>query len=258
MPYSASERNGHNFMNDFRKEYLGSGIVVFVSNEYTFGTDAVLLADFALPKKSDRCCDLGAGCGIIPMLWCKKEGGKITAVEISKKASMQIEAARKENNLEERLEVIHSDLRNLKGKVQYGTYNLVTMNPPYTAEGAGIMSSNEAAKIARHDTICTFEDAIFCASKLLNFGGRLCMCIRPERMCELFTVMQSRKIEPKRIKFVSKSVGSAPWLVLIEGRLGGKSGMTVEPELYVYKSEGTYSSEMKRIYADYLIENRGE
>lgn len=246
------------FMDDFRKEYLGSGLVAFVSNEHTFGTDAVLLADFAAPKKNDRCCDLGSGCGIIPLLWCKKEGGKITAVEISEKAAKQIEAAVRENNLEQRLEVINSDLRDLKGKVQNAAFNLVTMNPPYTAKGAGIMSSDEADKIARHDTACTFEDAVTCASKLLNFGGRLCMCIRPERMCELFSVMQSRKIEPKRIKFVSKSVGSNPWLVLIEGRAGGKSGLTVEPELFVYDGEGNYSGEMKRIYADYLLENRGD
>ena len=38
-------------MEEFRKEYLGSGITAFVSAEHTFGTDAVLLADFAAPKK---------------------------------------------------------------------------------------------------------------------------------------------------------------------------------------------------------------
>ncbi len=36
-------------MNEFRKEYLGSGITAFVSDDHGFGTDAVLLADFASP-----------------------------------------------------------------------------------------------------------------------------------------------------------------------------------------------------------------
>ncbi len=60
-------------MDDFRKEYLGSGITAFVSQAHSFGTDAVLLADFASPSKKAVCCDLGSGCGIIPLLWCKKE-----------------------------------------------------------------------------------------------------------------------------------------------------------------------------------------
>ncbi len=243
-------------MEEFRKEYLGSGITAFVSAEHTFGTDAVLLADFAAPKKRDRCCDLGTGCGIIPLLWCKGETGKILAVEISEKAAGQLCEAVKYNALEERIEVINSDLKDLRGKTEAGIYNLVTMNPPYTASGAGIISSSDADRIARHGTLCTFDDICRSASRLLNFSGRLCMCIRPERMCELFSVMQKNGIEPKRIKFVTKNHGRAPWLVLVEGRRGGKSGLTVEAELQVYDETGEYSPEMKEIYKDYLLEQR--
>ena len=46
-------------MSDFKYEFLGSGIYVAVSKEHTFGTDAVLLADFASPKRNERACDLG-------------------------------------------------------------------------------------------------------------------------------------------------------------------------------------------------------
>ncbi|MBR6360315.1 MAG: methyltransferase, partial [Clostridia bacterium] len=91
---------------------------------------------------------------------------------------------------------------------------------------------------------------------LLNFGGRLCMCIRPERMCELFACMQRAEIEPKRIRFVAKRPGSRPWLVLVEGRRGGKSGLKVESELFVYGAGDEYSKEMKEIYKDYLLEQR--
>lgn len=244
-------------MSDYKKEYIGSDITVFVSKEHTFGTDAVLLADFAAPTAKNKCCDLGSGCGIIPLLWCKGKTAEITAVEIQKKGYNQILEAIEYNKLENRLTAINSDLKDLKGKVQFGYYNVVTMNPPYTAEGSGIISSENADKIARHGTMCTFTDICECASKLLNFGGRLCMCIRPERMCELFTEMKKFRIEPKRIRFVSKCDGKVPWLVLVEGKLGGKSGLKVDPELHVYNGD-SYSDEMKNIYKDYLLENRGE
>lgn len=243
-------------MEEFREEFLGSGITALVSDEHTFGTDAVLLADFANIRAKDICCDLGTGCGIIPLIWCKNEVNRIYAVEISKKAAAQAKAAAELNNLGNKLEVINCDLRDIKGKIPAGSVNVVTMNPPYTAEGAGIISSSEADKIARHGTMCGFDDICGAASYLLNYGGRLCMCIRPERMCELFVSMQSAKIEPKRIRFVAKRPGSRPWLVLVEGRRGGKSGLTVESELFVYGEGDEYSQEMKEIYKDYLLEQR--
>lgn len=245
-------------MQEFRKEYLGAGITAFVSNSHIFGTDAVLLADFAAPSKKARCCDLGSGCGIIPLLWCKRETGKITAVEIQPLAVEQINAAIEFNSLSERLEAVNADLRELKGKVPFGCYDVVTMNPPYKASGAGIESRSGADKIARHETMCSLSDVCAAAKKLLNFGGRLCMCIRPERICELFCEMRAADIEPKRLRLVSKLPGKAPWLALVEGRRGGRSGMTVEPELFVYGDSGEYSDEMKKIYGDYLLENRGE
>lgn len=245
-------------MQEFKKEYLGAGITAFVSNSHIFGTDAVLLADFAAPSKKARCCDLGSGCGIIPLLWCKRETGKITAVEIQPLAVEQINAAIEFNSLSERLEAVNADLRELKGTVPFGCYDVVTMNPPYKASGAGIESRSGADKIARHETMCSLFDVCAAAKKLLNFGGRLCMCIRPERLCELFCEMRAADIEPKRLRLVSKLPGKAPWLALVEGRRGGRSGMTVEPELFVYGDSGEYSDEMKKIYGDYLLENRGE
>ncbi|MBQ3006624.1 MAG: tRNA1(Val) (adenine(37)-N6)-methyltransferase [Clostridia bacterium] len=245
-------------MDGFRKEYIGGGITVFVSESHTFGTDAVLLSDFASPSKRAVCCDLGSGCGIIPLLWCKKETGRITAVEIQPLGVEQINAAIEYNSLSERLTAINADLKELKGVVPFGCFDVVTMNPPYKASGAGIESRSSADKIARHETMCSFSDICEASKKLLNFGGRLCMCIRPERLCELFFEMKSAGIEPKRLRLVSKCPGKAPWLALVEGRRGGKSGMTVEPELFVHGDDGGYSDEMKKIYGDYLLENRGE
>ena len=140
-------------MDGLRKEKLGSGITAFVSESHSFGTDAVLLADFASPTKRAVCCDLGSGCGIIPLLWCKKETGHITAVEIQPLGVNQIEAAIEYNSLSDRLTAVNADLKNLKGVVPFGCFDVVTMNPPYKASGAGIESRSGADKIARHETM---------------------------------------------------------------------------------------------------------
>ena len=64
-----------------KKEPLGNGFFINVSKHHTFGTDAVLLADFAHAKKADKLVDLGTGCGIIPFLMLR-DGNLKTAVGV--------------------------------------------------------------------------------------------------------------------------------------------------------------------------------
>lgn len=244
-------------MDSWRNEYLGSGITAVVSPEHGFGTDAVLLADFASPSRKAVCCDLGTGCGIIPLLWSKKPGAPITAVDIQPQACSQLERAIEISGLSERISVLNADLRALKGKLALGSYDVVTMNPPYKAAGTGIESTGKAQKIARHEIECSLDDVCTAAASLLNFSGKFCVCLRPERLCELLCSMRSAGLEPKRMRTVCKNHSCKPWLVLVEGRRGGKQGMTVEAQLAVYEGK-EYSPEMKEIYSDYLLENRGE
>lgn len=233
-------------------EYLRPDFGLVVSSAHTFGTDAVLLSDFAAPKRRDTACDLGTGCGIIPMLWardglCKR----IDGVEIQPAGANQLSRSVAANGLGDKLFVHCADLRALDGVLAQGAYDLVTMNPPYKAADTGIPSAAPHEKIARHETLCTFSDVASTAGYLLRFGGRLCICFRPERLAEAMRCMQAQKIEPKRLRMVSKNAQTAPWLCLLEGRLGGKVGMQVEPSLFVYDSKGNLSDEMRRIYGAY-------
>ncbi len=197
-------------MDGTRHEYLGGGITAVVSEAHSFGTDAVLLAHFASPGKWAVCCDLGSGCGIIPLLWCRHEGGRITAVELQPLGVKQIEEAIELNSLSDRLTAVNADLRDLKGRVPFGCFDLVTMNPPYKASGAGIESSSAPDKIARHETMCSLSEVCAVAAKLLNFGGRFCVCIRPERLCELFCEMRSARGRAEAAAARRKVPGQSP------------------------------------------------
>ena len=106
---------------------------------------------------------------------------------------------------ESRVSVINGDLRDVKQLLPHGEFNLVTMNPPYKAANGGIESKLDSAKIARHETQCVLDDITKAAAHLLNFGGRLCLCNRPERLCDTIVSMRSAGIEPKRLRFVSKN-----------------------------------------------------
>ena len=232
-------------------EYLGSGVKLIVSESHTFGTDALLLADFTSPKRKDIACDFGTGCGIIPFYWLRENmGRKIYAVEIQKNGFEILKRSVELNGAGEKIIPLNTDLRDLKNADYSGRFDVISMNPPYTPDGAGIKSSSDSAKIARHETICSLGEICLTASRLLKFGGRLCMCLRPERLCELMTAMKNAGIEPKRMRLVSQSVGKAPWLVLLEGKRGRKPGLTVEKELYI-EENGSDSEDMRRIIGSY-------
>lgn len=233
-----------------KKEPLGNGYYLNVSKNHTFGTDAVLLSHFAASKKVKRHCDLGAGCGIVSMLLIR-DGivAQSDGVEISEEA---VSLARRTaaEYAEDSFTPVLSDLRELKGVLPLSEYDLVTCNPPYKAEGAGIVSESSTDKVARHETACSLRDVIKTASRLLKSGGRFCICQRPERLSDIVNLMREYKLEPKTLRLVSKRVGEEPWLILVEGRRDGKSGMRIMPTLYVYEGED-YSDEMMKIYGPY-------
>lgn len=232
-------------------EYIDGSLKLIVSACHTFGTDALLLAAFSAPKKRNTVCDFGTGCGIIPFYWLREGVEKVHAVEIQPLACDQLIRSIEMNSLGDRFCLLNSDLRELKGKLPEGAFDLVTMNPPYTAEGHGIISSSSADKIARHETNLELTDVFFSAARLLKFGGRMCICLRPERLTEAMAGMREAKMEPKRLRFVSQRDGKAPWLFLLEGKKGRNPGLIVEKELHIENPDGSISEEMQKIIGSY-------
>jgi tRNA1(Val) A37 N6-methylase TrmN6 len=233
-----------------KKEPLGNGFYVYVSGHHTFGTDAVLLNNFARATAKDKMVDLGTGCGIIPLLSLRDKPLKSAiGVDISREATDLAEKTKDELNLEN-FTVINSDLKDLKGKVDFGCHTLVTCNPPYKAPNAGIKNPDSVIEVARHEVACTLRDIIAVGAKLLQTSGRFCMCHRPERLAELMALMSEYKVEPKRLRLVCQRKGEEPWLVLVEGRRCGKTGLRIEPTLYV-EENGEFSKEMIEIYGVY-------
>ena len=70
------------------------------------------------------------------------------------------------------------------------------------------------------------------------------MVHRPFRLAEILSKMVQSGIEPKRMRMVHPFIDKEPNMVLIEGKRGGNSRMTVERPLIVYKTQGVYSEEL--------------
>lgn len=237
---------------EYTIETLSPQVRAVSTKDHRFGTDAFLLAHFSQAKRRDIICDLGTGCGIIPLLLCRKEPPqRIYAVDIQQLAVRQLELAVELSGLQSRIVPMCVDLRRLSSErlIPRESIDLVTCNPPYKADRCGLPSQTPSQLLARHEVACSIGDVCACASYLLKYGGRLSVCQRPERLADVMGAMREHALEPKRLRFVAKAPGEEPWLFLLEARKGGNPFLRVMPELYVAgKTPGSFSDEMNRIY----------
>ena len=227
-------------------EELKSGLWVCRSEIHSFGTDAFLLTGFCGYRAKDCVCDLGTGCGIIPLLMQRHLPPKqIYAVDIQPDAIAQLRLGIEKSGGALAIEPICADLRELSMLPQ-GHLDLVTCNPPYKANAAGILSDDPQKQLARHEIAGDIGDICAAASRLLKYHGRFCVCCRPERLADVMCAMRAHDIEPKRLRLVCKTPETAPWLFLLEGKKGGKPFLQVEPSLFV-RSGGEMTAEAAQI-----------
>lgn len=216
---------------------------------FCFGMDAVLLSGFAKAKEGDHVIDLGTGTGIIPILMeAKTKASNLVGLEIQPESADMAQRSVELNHLEKKIRVVTGDIREASSIFGAATFDVVTSNPPYMTEHHGIMNEKSPKAIARHELLCTLEDVISQAAKLLRPGGSFYMVHRPFRLVDIMVLMREYHLEPKRMKLVYPYIDKDPNMVLIEGLRGGRPRMTVEKPLIVYKESGVYTDEIYEIY----------
>ena len=223
--------------------------VIQRADAFRFGTDAVLLADFAAPRMHDRVCDLGTGTGIIPLLLYARENTiSADAVEIQPDMADMAARSMAMNGLNKKIRVLPGDLRSIRTLLPHARYDLVTCNPPYGKAGGTLLNPDASKRLARHEESCAIEDVACAAAWLLQNGGRLCCVFPAARMIELSDAMRKYRMAPKRIRMVHSRVEKAAHLCLMEGMLDARPGLIIEPPLVIYDENNAYTPELRRIY----------
>ena len=229
------ERNGYHIIQDTKR--------------FCFGMDAVLLSGFARVKEGAHVLDLGTGTGIIPILLeAKTKAEHLTGLEIQEDSADMARRSVLLNGLEDKIDIVTGDIKEAESLFDAASFDVITCNPPYMIGKHGITNEGDAKAIARHEILCTLEDIVSRAAKLLKPGGNFFMVHRPFRLAEIMAVLQAYKLEPKRMQLVYPFVDKEPNMVLIEANRGGKPRLTVEKPLIVYKEPGIYMPEIYDIY----------
>ena len=219
------------------------------SRKFCFGMDAVLLSGFARVKPGERALDLGTGTGIIPILLRgKTEGRDFTGLEIQEESADMARRSVAYNHLEESVSIVTGDIKEAAALFGAASFDVVTCNPPDMTGNHGLVNPEQPKAVARHEILCTLEDVVGQTARVLRPGGRFYLVHRPFRLAEILTLLVRYKLEPKRMRLVYPFVDKEPNMVLIEALSGGKSRITVEKPLIVYKKQGVYTDEIYDIY----------
>ena len=208
-------------------------------------TDSFLLGGFANPRRGEKVCDLGAGAGLLGLLLLAREPSlQVTGIERDAHACAMLARNAAENRLP--LTALCADLRQ-RETLPAGAFQLAVSNPPYFAPHTGAVAEG-ARGDARAELTATLEDIFAAAERMLQWGGRFCLVYRPERLAALLTAAVTHGLEPKRLRMVQHTASSAPSLVLLECRRGGKPGLSVEPPLLLRLEDGGESPDVRRAY----------
>lgn len=219
-----------------RTEDLGIENLKIIQDDklFCFGTDSVLLANFAKAKTNDTVVDLCTGGGIIPILMtAKTKGKKFYGIELQKSSFDLCCENIVLNSLEDKMTAINADIKDVLNYFKSGSVDVVTCNPPYMNAGAGFFNPDDALAIARHEIKTDLKGVVSAAAAILKFGGHFYMVHRADRLCDIISTMRENKLEPKRIAFVHPSPEKEPKLVLIDAILGANPSLKIEPPIYV-------------------------
>ena len=218
-------------------------------DKFKFGTDAVLLSDYAKVKKGGRCIDIGTGTGIIPLLLSAKyEPSELIGLEIQPDLCEMASRSISYNKLNAKISIINGDVKNIRSLFKGGSFDNVVTNPPYMKNGSGFQSDDDSIAVSRHEILCGIDDIAAAAAYLLKDKGVLSMVHRPNRLVDVLSALRKFSIEPKTIRFVHPYADKAPNLFLLNAQKNTKPFLKVEDPLVVRKDDGEHTDEIYKIY----------
>lgn len=199
-------------------------------NGYRFSIDAILVSEFVTIKKGDTVVDLGAGCGIIPLvLLLTKPVGYAVGLEIQ--ASLAYQCARNAimNGFSNKMGVVIGDMRH--PPLSATSADVVVCNPPYRKKDSGRINPDPRRAIAKHEIMASLEDVLHAARSILRPKGRFTIIYPAERIADLIIRLKKFGMEPKRIRIIYPNMTSEAKLAMVEAALGGKKGLKILPPL---------------------------
>lgn len=235
-----------------RIDQLFSTDVKIIQNRevFSYSIDSVLLSRFPEIPSRGLIVDLCSGNGAVGLFASTRTKAPIIEVEIQERLADMAERSIHLNHLEDQVQMIHDDLKNLLNHVPRTGVDLIFCNPPYfKVSETSKKNVSEYYLLARHEITTNLEEICDIARHALKSNGRLAMVHRPDRFLDIIDTMRQYNLAPKRIQFVYPKMGKDANMLLIEAiKDGSTDGLKILPPLFVHKENGEYTDDIFEIY----------
>jgi len=221
---------------------------------YRYSIEPFLLADFMDISPGQSVLDVGTGCGIIPILLVHREPTlKLTAIEIQDCSQAQKNIH--DNSMDAQISLVHGDF--LAASLRHESFDHIISNPPYRKMFTGRINPDEGKALARHELSLNLTSLMDQSTPILKKGGRITFTYPPKRLGEVLRELNNRGLYPNLARFIHGTLEAPAKIFLVSALKGKKSDFSVAPPLTVYNKDGTYSTEMRKIYASFNYSYRG-
>lgn len=218
-------------------------VILQDTKDYAFSQDSVFLANIAKISKDDNVLDLGCGTGILATLaLIKKHAKSAVGIELQEDVASLARESAKLNKLDDKLQIINGDVRDIKAIVKAESFDIVLCNPPYF-----VGSRSSKKDLSRSESDATLADFVKASSYALRFGGDCHFVIKADRLAHLMSSLCQNHLEPKELTLVYPKLSSGVDIVIVKARKGAKIGLKTST-LIVMDEAGNYTTQYKELY----------
>ena len=206
------------------------GLMIYQDSDYfKFSLDSILLAEYTTIHAKDKVIDLCTGNAPVPMILSTKYENKIVGVELQKEIYNLAQESIEYNKLENQIEIINDNIKNVNKYFPGNNFDIITCNPPYFRyNGKSLVNKDEIKSISRHEISINLPQLIDVINYLIKDNGKLYMVYSAERLMELSYELNKVNINIKEIIFVVTNNTNNINIVLIKAIKGSKSDVKIK------------------------------
>lgn len=216
---------------------------------YCFTSDSILLANMVKAGSKDTVCDLGTGSGIIATIIATKcNPKKVYGIELQESMFDMAKRSVILNNLEDKIEIIHSPMQKATEILGKNSMTRVVCNPPYQKVGAGDTQLKDEIAICRHEIEVTLEEIVVVARDLLKFGGKFYIVHQAKRLATLINLLENNNLRVKQINMIQPKSTKNVDTVIVEAVKNGNEGLIIPPAIIVNNEDNSLTDKVKEFY----------
>ncbi len=209
--------------------------------------EVIFLSTLKGVKRNSTVADLGAGFGALSIPITLKFHCKVIAIEKDSIMLQLLHQNVKNNNLENRVQILEMDIREVNQKLKSQSVNCVVLNPPFYPQ------QNEGKSNPYHTEVDgRLEDFLKASVHLLKDGGFINLLIPSYRLLEACNIMENINIKPAYLKFLHPFMDRNAKFVRIVGIKNLNPKLVIESPLIINHRENKYTHEVWEILERFL------